>query len=124
MYDRIMEIAAKDESFVEAAIEHEKFSALADTPAWVAFERHIETVTSRLVQNIATALLKSDEPVNQRELDRLRGYVEGMRAVVAFPKHVQAGFDRKVERAWRRALAQAADSGDNEQEDEQHGISP
>lgn len=125
MYDRIMQIAGEDKEFVESAIEHEKFVALAATPAWVALERHVKTVTERLVSNIAGAILESNAPIDQRELDRLRGYVDGMRAIVAFPKSVEAGFDRKVERAWRRALTQAAESGDNEeQEDDQHGISP
>lgn len=114
LLDHLVEIAAQDEDFTKAAMEHEKFAALHATPAWVALEGHITAVTEGLVGRIATFLLKSDKPVDQRELDRLRGYVEGMRAVAALPSKIDDTFEKQVERAWRRALAQAADSGDTE----------
>jgi hypothetical protein len=124
LLDVLVDIAAKDEAFTKAAMEHEKFAALHASPAWVALEGHIKDVTEGLVQRIAAFILKSDKPVDQRDLDRLRGYVEGMRAVAALPSKIDGAFDKQVERAWRRALAQAAGSGDHEQEDDQHGISP
>lgn len=113
--ERLVKVASEDKVFAKAAQDHLKFTALADSQAWLALEEHINGFTERAVAQVAAILLSGRE-VDQRELDRLRGYVQGMKAVVAFPKTIDANFDKQLERAWRRATTQAAQSGDTDKE--------
>ena len=114
--DRLVKIAAEDKEFALAAREHLKFVALSESQAWVALEKHVNSLTEKAVKQIAAVILSGEE-VDQRELDRLRGYVKGMQAVVNFPKTIDADFDKQLERAWRRATAQAAQSGDDTEQE-------
>jgi len=116
--ERIVSAPAKDEEFAKAAAEAMKFESMVATPAWLTMKAHVEKVIDQTALGLAKSILSGVE-IDQREVDRIRGYLDGMKAIMAFPAHVESRYDRFVERAWRKALYE----GEPEQEDT-HGISP
>lgn len=121
--ERLVKIAAADEEFATATREHEKFKDLVKTPAWVSLETHVRRILDKSLAQLAAILLHSEDPLDQRKLDYMRGYVKGMQAVVDFPTNLDEDFDRQIERAWRRAHKAAELSGDDTEQEAVNAIS-
>ena len=70
-----------------------EFTALSKHPSWPEFEAEVGRKITRLEKVILSRVLSSTTEFTQREIDYMRGFVNGMKWLVAVP----AGAEQRLE---------------------------
>jgi len=86
-------IKGEDELREEAAINAELVS-LSTHPSWPELEREVARKREKIERYLTRKMLSGIEPVNQREVDLLRGVIEGMTWLVARPTSAERSLER------------------------------
>lgn len=73
-------------------------TALTKHPSWPELEAEVERKQTRLEKHILARTLGSTAAFEQREIDYLRGFVNGMKWLVAVPVSAENSLERYLER--------------------------
>lgn len=105
--------ASKDEALRAGLSEHLAFEELQEHRAWLLIEERLTEKIDILVEQQSRSHM-AGAPVDQRKIDWLRGYVAGVKDLLALPSRIEKNFDKALDRAWLRAQAALAVSTDEE----------
>lgn len=110
----LAEEAAKDEALRRGLSEVLAFEELSEHRAWLILSGRLERIVDSLANSLGKRILLGAE-IDQRELDRVRGFIEGVKSILALPAQIDKNFDRAIDRAWEKAKA-AQDAANPDQE--------
>jgi len=79
------------------------FTALAQHPSWPEFEQEVGRKIGRLEKVVLARVLNSQSEFSQREIDYLRGFVNGMRWLVAVPAGAESRLENYLQAQERKA---------------------
>lgn len=99
--------ASKDEYLRSGLSEQLAFEELQEHRAWQIIESRLNDKIGLLIEQHARSLM-AGAPVDQRKTDFLRGYIAGVKDLLALPGNVEKNFDRALDRAWERAQVASA----------------
>jgi hypothetical protein len=79
------------------------FTALAKHPSWPEFEEEVGRKIARLEKVILARVLSSTAEFSQREIDHMRGFVNGMKWLVAVPTGAETRLENYLQSEERKA---------------------
>jgi hypothetical protein len=83
-----------------------EFTALSKHPSWPEFEAEVGRKVTRLEKVILARVLNSTTEFSQREIDYMRGFVNGMKWLVAVPAGAEARLENYLLAQERKARHQ------------------
>jgi hypothetical protein len=86
-----------------------QFAGLANHPAWPTFEQAVEQKVTRLREAMLRRALGGNDqapPLPQREIDYMRGFINGMRYLIAVPNGAEARLEAYLQEQERKARNQ------------------
>lgn len=86
-------VRSEEELRQEASINAE-LTALAKHPSWHVLEEEVVRKRAKIERYLTRKVLLTPAPVNQREVDLLRGVIEGMSWLVDRPRNAEVGLER------------------------------
>lgn len=75
-----------------------ELTALSKHPSWPELEKEVGRKQTRLEKHILARTLGSTSEFSQREIDYLRGFVNGMKWLVAVPVSAESSLERFLQR--------------------------
>jgi len=72
-------------------------TALSRHPAWPELEAEVQRKITRLEKHVLARTMGSPQEFTQREIDYLRGFVNGMRWLVAVPVSAENSLERYLQ---------------------------
>jgi hypothetical protein len=109
----LVDEAVKDESLRDGLGRSLQFQALAESDAWGIMRDKLGDATRRMTRQMANSLMAGGI-ADQRRIDYLRGYIEGVDDTLALPGRVVSDFEKALERAYLRAQAAAVAASEEE----------
>jgi hypothetical protein len=105
-------VASKPISDETRRVLHQRqaeFTALSKHPSWPEFEAEVGRKVARLEKVILARVLSSTTEFTQREIDYMRGFVNGMRWLVAVPSGAEARLENYLQQQERKARQQRSE---------------
>ncbi|HET6315975.1 MAG TPA: hypothetical protein VFG86_05935 [Chloroflexota bacterium] len=69
-------------------------AALSQHPSWAQLEDEVGRKQQKIERHFIARAMRMNEPIDQREADYLRGFIHGMRWLVAVPTHAESSLER------------------------------
>jgi hypothetical protein len=92
-----------DDTRLVLAQRQAAFTSLAKHPSWSEFEQEVGRKVTRLEKVILARVLSSNVEFTQREIDYMRGFVNGMKWLIAVPNGAEARLETYLQQQERKA---------------------